>query len=54
MIRIDGYLNDSVSPMESRTPISTDLDHWSWRNPLNALPLGLAALIALAVILALT
>lgn len=53
MIRIDGNLNDTVEPLESRTPISTDLDSWSWRNPFNVLPFGLIALVALAVILAL-
>jgi len=38
----------------SRDPLSADVSGWSWRNPLNLLPLGFIVLIALSFILMIT
>ncbi len=40
-----------VTPEEPRTPLRNDFDSWTWRNPLNALPLAIAVLVLASVAL---
>jgi len=37
----------------SRMPLNNDLDGWDWRNPLNALPVGILVMVIASVILTL-
>jgi hypothetical protein len=39
------------TPIGSRNPLTCEISGWSWRNPLNLLPLGLLALLVLSGLL---
>lgn len=44
-------VQSGVTPDEPRTPLRSDFDGWTWRNPLNALPFAIAALVLASVAL---